>query len=219
MWKSSGQMTCILMALKWVVYCVPQHIGQRSLMLVLVNCLILLMCDLYKLVLCSFIGILLVLLLHPFIFPKCSISLVTLSGHAENFCALLAFLYLTYLLCWAQIFWVAINISSGLEPETWRITLFFHYIFSGIGLNVGNEKPTTCLNAALRRLAASSSYQLYREDIMAAFFNKFENLYSMFLEKGNFSSFSPCIFILLWKHSFTCYLIFLFHVDHKSLQL
>lgn len=54
MWKSSGQMTCILMALKWVVYCVRQHIGQRSLMSVLVNCLVLLMYDLYKLMLCSF---------------------------------------------------------------------------------------------------------------------------------------------------------------------
>lgn len=53
MWKSSGQMTCILMALKWVVYCVRQHIDQRSLMSVLVNCLVLLLSDLYKLVLCS----------------------------------------------------------------------------------------------------------------------------------------------------------------------
>lgn len=58
-------------------------------------------------------------------------------------------------------------------------------------MNVGNEKPTTCLNAALKRVNPLSC-ELKREDIIAAFFNKFENLYDVFLEQGklpfNFST-------------------------------
>ncbi|ONK78643.1 uncharacterized protein A4U43_C02F20950 [Asparagus officinalis] len=53
----------------------------------------------------------------------------------------------------------------------------------GIGLNVDNEKPTTCLNVALQELS-SVSHQLTREDILAAFFNKFEEFFEVFLNKG-----------------------------------
>lgn len=51
-------------------------------------------------------------------------------------------------------------------------------------MNVGNEKPTTCLNATLKRVNPLSR-ELKREDIIAAFFNKFENLYDVFLKQGN----------------------------------
>lgn len=65
-------------------------------------------------------------------------------------------------------------------------------------MNVGNEKPTICLNAVLQRLT-SSGYQLQREDIMAAFFNKFENLYNVFLKEGNL--FFILIFILVIRNN------------------
>ena len=55
--------------------------------------------------------------------------------------------------------------------------------FAGIGLNVNNEKPTTCLNTALRQLSAEA-YQFRREDVLAAFFNKFEKFYSLFVNQG-----------------------------------
>lgn len=67
-----------------------------------------------------------------------------------------------------------------------EITLecFDKKFFAGVGLNVGNEKPTTCLNATLKRVNPLSR-ELKREDIIAAFFNKFENLYDVFLKQGN----------------------------------
>ncbi|GMP79292.1 hypothetical protein CsSME_00034896 [Camellia sinensis var. sinensis] len=56
-------------------------------------------------------------------------------------------------------------------------------ISAGIGLNIDNEKPTTCLNAVLQKLT-SVTYRLQREDILAAFFNKFETLFDLFIDKG-----------------------------------
>lgn len=68
--------------------------------------------------------------------------------------------------------------------------------FAGVGLNVGNEKPTTCLNAALKRVNPLSR-ELKREDIIAAFFNKFENLYDVFLEQGKLPfNYPPIVDIL-----------------------
>ncbi|XP_051123837.1 biotin--protein ligase 2-like [Andrographis paniculata] len=53
----------------------------------------------------------------------------------------------------------------------------------GIGLNVSNQQPTTCLNAVLQRLGCVDRL-LQREDIMAAFFNKFESFYDIFITQG-----------------------------------
>ena len=50
-------------------------------------------------------------------------------------------------------------------------------------MNVDNEKPTTCLNAVLRELSAAAC-TLRREDIVAAFLNKFENFYDLFINGG-----------------------------------
>nr|CAB3448943.1 unnamed protein product [Digitaria exilis] len=56
-------------------------------------------------------------------------------------------------------------------------------ICTGIGLNVDNEKPSTCLNAALKEANAISPV-LKKEDILAYFFNKFENLFEIFSNQG-----------------------------------
>ncbi|TVU12062.1 hypothetical protein EJB05_45686 [Eragrostis curvula] len=56
-------------------------------------------------------------------------------------------------------------------------------ICTGIGLNVDNEEPTTCLNAAIKEVMTNSPI-LKREDIMASFFNKFELLFEMFSNQG-----------------------------------
>ncbi|XP_051128807.1 biotin--protein ligase 2-like isoform X2 [Andrographis paniculata] len=53
----------------------------------------------------------------------------------------------------------------------------------GIGLNVSNQQPSTCLNTILHSLGCVDR-QLQREDIMAAFFNKFESLYDIFIIQG-----------------------------------
>ncbi|XP_057490583.1 biotin--protein ligase 2-like [Actinidia eriantha] len=71
-------------------------------------------------------------------------------------------------------------------------------ISAGMGLNIDNEAPTTCLNAVLQKLT-SVAYQLKREDIIAAFFNKFEILFDLFISKG----FQPLeeLYYETWLHS------------------
>lgn len=56
-------------------------------------------------------------------------------------------------------------------------------MFVGIGLNLDNESPTTCLNAVLRKIN-SASHRLSREDVLASFFNKFENMFDIFSNQG-----------------------------------
>ncbi|XP_022768231.1 biotin--protein ligase 2-like isoform X2 [Durio zibethinus] len=71
-------------------------------------------------------------------------------------------------------------------------------VSSGIGLNVGNVKPTTCLNAVLKELSTTSN-EFRREDIMAAFFNKFEMLYDIFINQG-FQTLEE-LYYRTWLHS------------------
>ncbi|KAK6257468.1 hypothetical protein QUC31_000927 [Theobroma cacao] len=71
-------------------------------------------------------------------------------------------------------------------------------VSSGVGLNVDNEKPTTCLNAVLKELSTTSN-KFRREDIMAAFFNKFEMLYDIFLNQG-FQTLEE-LYYRTWLHS------------------
>lgn len=66
--------------------------------------------------------------------------------------------------------------------------------FAGVGLNLDNEKPTTCLNAALKEMISDSG-QIKREDLVAAFFNKFENLFEVFSGQGmSAACFAPVLF-------------------------
>eukprot|EP01018_Ginkgo_biloba_P011301 Gb_31384 [translate_table: standard] len=53
----------------------------------------------------------------------------------------------------------------------------------GIGLNVDNREPTTCLNAFLQE-STNDRHILRREELLAAFFERFENLYDVFLQQG-----------------------------------
>uniref|UniRef100_A0A0A9D9F7 BPL/LPL catalytic domain-containing protein n=1 Tax=Arundo donax TaxID=35708 RepID=A0A0A9D9F7_ARUDO len=71
-------------------------------------------------------------------------------------------------------------------------------VCTGIGLNVDNEKPTTCLNAGLQEIKASLP-RLKREGIMAFFFNKFEILFDIFSNQG-FQALEEQYYIS-WLHS------------------
>ncbi|KAF3445708.1 hypothetical protein FNV43_RR10884 [Rhamnella rubrinervis] len=68
----------------------------------------------------------------------------------------------------------------------------------GVGLNVDNEKPTTCLNGFLRELSVMT-YQFKRKDILAAFFDKFEQFYNLFVDQG-FQSLEE-LYYKTWLHS------------------
>ncbi|CAK8566267.1 unnamed protein product [Lathyrus sativus] len=71
-------------------------------------------------------------------------------------------------------------------------------ISAGIGLNVNNEKPTTSLNSVLRELSVGA-YQFQREDVLAAFFNKFEKFFDLFVNQG-FQTLEE-LYYKTWLHS------------------
>lgn len=71
-------------------------------------------------------------------------------------------------------------------------------VSAGIGLNVNNQKPSVCLNAALESLGCVTGL-LQREDIVAAFFNKFESFYDIFTSQG-FQALEE-LYYKTWLHS------------------
>ncbi|KAK6132379.1 hypothetical protein DH2020_033870 [Rehmannia glutinosa] len=71
-------------------------------------------------------------------------------------------------------------------------------VSAGIGLNVNNQKPTICLNAVLQRLGVCCC-QVQREEIIAAFFNKFECFYDIFITQG-FQALEE-LYYKTWLHS------------------
>lgn len=56
-------------------------------------------------------------------------------------------------------------------------------LISGVGLNLDNVEPTTCLNAVLQELI-STQHKIKREEFLSAFFNKFEDYFETFLTQG-----------------------------------
>ncbi|KAJ4964929.1 hypothetical protein NE237_016778 [Protea cynaroides] len=89
-----------------------------------------------------------------------------------------------------------LKVGGVLCTSTYRSQKF--NVSTGIGLNVDNEKPTTCLNAALREIS-SVAYQLRREEILVAFFKKFETLFGIFLNEG-FQALED-LYYKTWLHS------------------
>ncbi|PHT58039.1 Biotin--protein ligase 1, chloroplastic [Capsicum baccatum] len=89
-----------------------------------------------------------------------------------------------------------LKVGGILSTSVYRSKKF--YISAGVGLNVGNEKPTTSLNAVLKRVDPLSR-ELKREDIIADFFNKFESFYDVFLEQG-FQALEE-LYYRTWLHS------------------
>ncbi|KAM7253189.1 hypothetical protein ACFE04_025807 [Oxalis oulophora] len=90
----------------------------------------------------------------------------------------------------------ALKVGGILCTSTYKSKKF--NVSAGIGLNIDNENPTTCLNSALRELS-SGSYKFRREDVLAAFFNKFEELCNTFVQQG----FQPLeeLYYESWLHS------------------
>jgi biotin--protein ligase len=54
---------------------------------------------------------------------------------------------------------------------------------TGIGLNVGNQKPTTCLNALMQDIVPGAP-PFEREEFLAVFLGKFERLFDTFVKEG-----------------------------------
>ncbi|PON76599.1 Biotin--acetyl-CoA-carboxylase ligase [Parasponia andersonii] len=89
-----------------------------------------------------------------------------------------------------------IKVGGVLCTSTYKSKKF--NVSVGIGLNVDNEKPTTCLNAFLKELSIAD-YKFKREDILATFFSKFEKFFDIFLDQG-FQSLEE-LYYKTWLHS------------------
>ncbi|AEE31895.1 holocarboxylase synthetase 2 [Arabidopsis thaliana] len=89
-----------------------------------------------------------------------------------------------------------LKIGGILCTSTYRSRKFL--VSVGVGLNVDNEQPTTCLNAVLKDVCPPSNL-LKREEILGAFFKKFENFFDLFMEQG-FKSLEE-LYYRTWLHS------------------
>lgn len=89
-----------------------------------------------------------------------------------------------------------LKVGGILCTSTYRSKKF--NISVGIGLNVDNRQPTTCLNAVLQE-TTSIACQLHKEDILASFFDKFEKFFDIFTNQG----FQPLeeLYYQTWLHS------------------
>ncbi|KAK9167652.1 hypothetical protein Scep_002843 [Stephania cephalantha] len=74
-----------------------------------------------------------------------------------------------------------LKVGGILCTSTYRSKKF--NVTAGIGLNVDNEKPSTCLNVVLQELS-SVPCKLQREEILAAFFKRFEIFFDVLLTQG-----------------------------------
>ncbi|XP_011626364.1 biotin--protein ligase 2 isoform X1 [Amborella trichopoda] len=89
-----------------------------------------------------------------------------------------------------------LKVGGILCTSTYRSKKF--NVSAGIGLNVDNHEPTTCLNAVLQKLT-SGAQCLRREHILAAFFERFEVLFDVFINQG-FQALEE-VYYATWLHS------------------
>ncbi|CAN6851870.1 unnamed protein product [Brassica oleracea] len=89
-----------------------------------------------------------------------------------------------------------LKVGGILCTSTYRSSIF--HVSVGVGLNVDNDQPTTCLNAVLKDISPASVL-LKREEILAAFFHKFEKFFDLFIDQG-FKSLEE-LYYRTWLHS------------------
>ncbi|KAH0938135.1 hypothetical protein HID58_005596 [Brassica napus] len=89
-----------------------------------------------------------------------------------------------------------LKVGGILCTSTYRSRIF--HVSVGVGLNVDNDQPTTCLNAVLKDISPASVL-LKREEIIAAFFHKFEKFFNLFIDQG-FKSLEE-LYYRTWLHS------------------
>ncbi|CAA7035041.1 unnamed protein product [Microthlaspi erraticum] len=95
-----------------------------------------------------------------------------------------------------DIYLNGLKIGGILCTSTYRSKKF--YVSIGIGLNVDNDQPTTCLNAVLKDLSPTSDL-FKREEILGAFFHKFETFFDLLMKRG-FKSLEE-LYYRTWLHS------------------
>ncbi|EFJ34311.1 hypothetical protein SELMODRAFT_80973 [Selaginella moellendorffii] len=76
-----------------------------------------------------------------------------------------------------------LKIGGVLCSSTYSSKTF--YIVAGVGLNVDNDEPTTCLNSVLARLDSKAT-PFAREELLATILESFEKLFTTFTTQGKF---------------------------------
>ncbi|KAG2240014.1 hypothetical protein Bca52824_091134 [Brassica carinata] len=79
-----------------------------------------------------------------------------------------------------DIYLNGLKIGGILCTSTYRSKKF--NVSASVGLNVDNEQPTTCLNAAVKDLSPTSDL-FKREEILGAFFDKFETFFDLLMHR------------------------------------
>ncbi|KAF5193934.1 Biotin--protein ligase [Thalictrum thalictroides] len=101
----------------------------------------------------------------------------------KDICDAQGFPYIGVRIKWPNDLYLnGVKVGGILCTSTYRSKKF--NVTVGMGLNVDNELPTTCLNKVLNELSASTDCKLRREEILAAFFNRFEDFYGVFVSQG-----------------------------------
>ncbi|KAG2278315.1 hypothetical protein Bca52824_060870 [Brassica carinata] len=95
-----------------------------------------------------------------------------------------------------DIYLNGLKVGGVLCTATYRSKKFD--VSAGVGLNVDNEQPTTCLNAVLKDLSPTSDL-FKREEPLGAFFDKFEMLFDLLMRRG-FKSLEE-LYYRTWLHS------------------
>lgn len=100
----------------------------------------------------------------------------------KNVCDKNGFPYIDVRIKWPNDLYLnGVKIGGILCTSTYSSKKF--NVSVGIGLNVDNDLPTTCLNKVLREMLVVGG-EFKREEILAVFFDKFEDLFHVFVDRG-----------------------------------
>ncbi|KAG7572247.1 Biotinyl protein ligase (BPL) and lipoyl protein ligase (LPL) catalytic domain [Arabidopsis suecica] len=115
----------------------------------------------------------------------------------KDVCDKKGLLYIDVKIKWPNDLYLnGLKVGGILCTSTYRSKKF--HVSVGVGLNVDNEQPTTCLNAVLKGMSPESTL-LKREEILGAFFHKFEKFFDLFMDQG-FKSLEE-LYYRTWLHS------------------
>ncbi|KAF9613032.1 hypothetical protein IFM89_005466 [Coptis chinensis] len=115
----------------------------------------------------------------------------------KDVCDVKGFAFIDVRIKWPNDLYLnGVKVGGILCTSTYRSKKF--NVSVGIGLNVDNEMPTTCLNKVLSELSMMDC-KLRREEILAAFFKRFENFYHVFINQG-FRALEE-MYCRVWLHS------------------
>lgn len=129
-------------------------------------------------------------------------------NHAVGFCVLQGGLDVQ--IKWPNdIYYNGVKIGGALIHTTWAASSQQFCVLTGIGLNVSNSQPTTCLDDIISsRLAqqqeqgqqlAQQPVRVYKEQLLACVLNHLESCFDTFASQG-FDPLRP-LYLATWMHS------------------